>query len=213
MKTDYTNSDALWMTYPRGLKYLALTGIILGVSEMWFAVSYIWLHWPGSAFFLFFATIFFIFLSLMMIFTGNKSVAAILMWLGMGDMALAQLFMTLLWPGGALVCAYGGFCIIAIIAAIWHHHTLPNQYAWSKNVLMWWVIGIQLVFFILFWVKWYYLQYMVDQFEPAIPYADHSVYYLQNRVWSRKYIVFGNGLAQFIFSLPLYIVARKQSKK
>ena len=142
----------------------------------------------------------------------QQSIASFILWLGMGDMVLSHTFMTLLWPGGAYISANGIICILTIIAAIWYFHAIPEQYAWSKNALAWWVIGTQIVFFVLFWIKVYYLNYVVDQFEPAIPYAEDSVFYVQNRIWSRKYIVMGNGIAMLLSSIYLYYVARKQNK-
>lgn len=200
------------MTFPRALRYTALAGIILGISDIWFAVNYIWLHWPGSAQILLFATAIFLFMTWVMMFSGQKSVPAILMWLGMGDMVLSLMFMTFFWPGGALISAYGTLCIIPIIGAIWYYFTAPEQYQWSKKALCWWVIVTQVVFIILFWVRYYYFNYVVDQFEPAIPYAEDSVFYVQNRIWSRKYIVMGNGIAMLLSSIYLYYVARKQNK-
>ena len=200
------------MTYPRGLRYMALAGIILGVSDLWFASNYIWLHWQGAAWLVVLATAIFLFQTWMMLLTEHKSLVSAILWLGMGDMVLSHTFMTLLWPGGAYISANSIFCIITIIAAIWYFRTIPEQYRWSKNALAWWVIGTQLVFCVLFWIKVYYLDNVVDQFEPAIPYAEDSVFYVQNRIWSRKYIVMGNGIAMLLSSIYLYYVARKQNK-
>ena len=212
MKSDYNNNEALWMTFPRALRYTALAGIILGFSDIWFACNYIWLRWPGASWLVLMATAVFLFMTWVMMFSGHKAIPAILMWLGMGDMVLAHTIMTLLWPGGALLSAYGGLCIIPIIAAIWYYHTAPKQYIWSKKALCWWVIVTQVVFIILFGVRYYYFNYAVDQFEPAIPYAENSVYYLQLRIWFRKYIVMGNGLTMLLSSVYLYHVARQNSK-
>lgn len=206
------NNESLWMTYPRGLRYMALAGIILGISDVWFALNYLWLHWPGSAWLVVLSTAIFLFQTWMMLLTEHKSIASIIMWLGMGDMVLSHTFMTLLWPGGAHISANSIFCIITVIAVIWYFRTIPEQYRWSKNALACWVIGTQLVFFVLFWIKVYYLDYVVDQFEPAIPYAEDSVFYVQNRIWSRKYMVMGNGIAMLLSSIYLYYVARKQNK-
>ncbi len=212
MKALQGNNESIWMTYPRGLKYMALAGIILGASNVWFAINYLWLNWPGSVWLILLATAFFLFQSWMMLFMEQQSIASFILWLGMGDMVLSHTFMTLLWPGGAYISANGIICILTIIAAIWYFHAIPEQYAWSKNALAWWVIGTQIVFFVLFWIKVYYLNYVVDQFEPAIPYAEDSVFYVQNRIWSRKYIVMGNGIAMLLSSIYLYYVARKQNK-
>ena len=212
MKTDYRNNETLWMTFPRALRYTALAGIILGISYIWFAVNYIWLRWPGGAQILLFATAIFLFMTWVMMFSGQKFVPAILMWLGMGDMVLSLMFTTFFWPGGAFISAYGVLCIIPIIAAIWFYCTAPEQYAWSKKALCWWVILTQVVFIILFWVRYYYFNYVVDQFEPAIPYAENSVYYIQRRIWIRKYFVMGNGLAMLLSSIYLYHVAHQNSK-
>ena len=212
MKTDYKKDEALWMTFPRALKYTALAGIVLGISYILFAANYIWLHWPAASWLVLMATAVFLFLTWAMMFTGQKSVPTILMWLGMGDMVLSHTFMTLLWPGGALISAYGVLCVIPIIAAIWYYFTAQEQYQWSKKALCWWVIVTQLVFIILFWIRYYYLNYVIDQFEPAIPYAENSVYYIQNRIWIRKYFVMGNGIAMFLSSIYLYYVACKQNK-
>lgn len=212
MKAFQGNNESLWMTYPRGLKYMALAGIILGTSNVWLAINNLWLHWPGANWCVLFAGAIFIFQTWLMMFTGYNSVTSIILWLGMGDMVLSQMFMALFWPGGALISANGFLCIIPIIAAIWLYHTMPEQYAWSKKALCWWVIATQLVFFILFWVKYYYFHYVIDLFEPAIPYAENSVYYIQNRIWIRKYFVMGNGIAMLLSSIYLYYVARKQNK-
>lgn len=212
MKTDYTNSDTLWMTFPRALKYTALAGIILGISDIWFAVNYIWLHWPGASWLVLMVTAVFLFMTWVMMFSGQKSFPAILMWLGMGDMVLSLMFMTFFWPGGALISAYGGLCVLPIIGAICYYYTVPEQYACSKKALCWWVILTQVVFIILFWVRYYYFNYVVDQFEPAIPYAENSVYYIQRRIWIRKYFVMGNGLAMLLSSIYLYHVAHQHSK-
>lgn len=212
MKTDNQQIDALWMTYPRGLKWMAIAGIIFGISVILFAVNCLWLHWPGVSWLVILTAAIFIFQTWVMTFSEYKSVFSILLWFGMGDMVLSQMFMALFWPGGALISANGFLCIIPIIAAIWLYHTMPEQYAWSKKALCWWVIATQLVFFILFWVKYYYFHYVIDLFEPAIPYAENSVYYIQNRIWIRKYFVMGNGIAMLLSSVYLYYAARQNSK-
>ena len=209
MKTDNQNNEALVMAYPRALKYMALAGILLGVSDIWFAFNNLWLHWPGSAQILLVTTELFIFACFWMIFSSHRSVAQICMWLGMAYIALTQMFMTLLWPGGTMMGCYGVISLLTICAAIWYLYKIDEPYRWSRKAMGIWVIVIQVAFIILWYAKMYYLNYVVDQFEPAIPYAEHSVYYMQNRIWCRKYIVMGNGIAMLLSSIYLYIKIRK----
>lgn len=206
------SSEMIDFGYSRVLRFIALAGIFYGANEILFAINAIWLHWSGIAMLMAISSFIVIFLCFTMIYIGSWSAIQCVIWLGMAIMIMSQTFMTLLLPGGALMCSYGFVSVLTIIAAIWYFHAIPEQYAWSKNALAWWVIGTQLVFFVLFWIKVYYLNYVVDQFEPALPYAEDSVFYVQNHIWCRKYIVMGNGIAMLLSSIYLYYVARKQNK-
>lgn len=212
MKTDYKNDEARWMTFPRALKYTALAGILLGLSDIWFASNHIYLHWPGAYWFVLFATALFLFTCFLMILASQRSVAQVCTWTGMAYIALTHMFMTFRWPGGMTMGCYGVISLIAICAAIGYLRNMKEQCQWSRNAIGIWVIVIQLVFIVLLYVRMYYFNYVVDPFEPAIPYAENSVHYMQINTWLMKYIVMGNGLAMLLPSIYLYHVAHLNSK-
>ena len=196
-------------------KFISLAGILLGLSAICFAVDRLWIHWSESLWLVFCAlcaTAVFVFACFLMILTEPRSWAQIVTWVGMAYTATNLLFVTFQWPGGMSMSLYGAIGIITIGAAIAYLIQMPPQFHGVRKALGFWVIGFQLVFIILWYVRMYYLNYVIDQFEPAIPYAEYSIHYMQIRAWTRKYFVIGNGLAMLLPSIYLYIVARKQNK-
>lgn len=194
-------------------KYISLAGIVLGLSTICFAVDRLWLHWHGPSWLMLCATAVFVFACFLMILTEPRSWAQIVTWVGMAYTATNLLFVTFRWPGGMSMSLYGAIGIITIGAAIVYLIQMPPQFHGVRKALGFWVIGFQLIFIILWYVRMYYLNYVIDQFEPAIPYAENSLHYMQIRVWKLKYFVMGNGIVMLLPSIYLYFVTRKLFKK
>lgn len=199
-----------WTHFPNGLKAVGLAGTVLGLAGIWK-----FLRWPGAGKLLIFATFIFLFFCFKMISEGKRSVAGIVLWVGMAYITVVSLFLSLFWPGGSLLQCYGIPDLIVAIVAIFYLRTIPQEYKWTRIVLGIWGIAIPILFFVLWWAACYYRNKYIgaDAFEPAIPYADESVIYMQSHMIRTFIWTLGNGIAMLIFSLPLYIVARKHAKK
>ena len=210
-----SSDNYLWVNYPKGLKGVGMTGLLLGLANIWLVLNRLYLYWPGSAYLLLIATFAFLFFCFKMVSEGKRTWAGMVLWIGMAYISFAGLFRALSWPGGTIMGFWGVPNLIIIIAAIVYISQLPAEQRWSSKVLSCWAIAIPLIAAVLWYVMQFYGDIFMskDDFVPAIPYAEDCLEYMRIRTIKFRVLVFGNGLAQFIFSLPLYIVARKQSKK
>lgn len=203
----------VWTNYAKGLKAVAMSGLILGLSDIWLTANRAIIHWPGSTQLLLLTTFVFWFFCFRMIFEGKRSVASTILWIGMAYISIAALFRSLEIVGGMILEFYGVPNLIVIVATIIYLTQLPQEQRWSRSVLGLWSIGVPLVSCLLWYAMYIYQNYIdVDTFEPAIPYADFCVEYMRHRHIRALVLTLGNGIAMFAFSLPLYIVARKHSK-
>lgn len=209
MKEEY--NDFSWMNYPKTLNYIAIIGIWYGACTFLYAINRLWLYWPGGATIYMYAAMTFAILCICkVILEFRRSFPEIIIWLAMAFMTIAQLFKTLHWPGGSAMMLWGLPALLAIGVAVYYLFHMPEQYQKSRRAFAYWAISTQLTFIVLWYVQIYYLNYVVDQFEPAIPYAENSLHYMQIRVWELKYFVMGNGIAMLLPSIYLYFVTRKQ---
>ena len=210
MKTIQENRNVFGIKFSKSLKYTALAGILLGLSYVWFALNRLYIHWPGSAEIVSVLTGAFIAACFWMVLANFREFALMITWVGMAYTAVTLMFMAFRWPGGNSMGCYGVISLITICAAIWYLCKKEVKNLHPRKAIAIWVIVIQLVFIILWYVKMYYLNYVVDQFEPAIPYAEDSVYYQQIRIWTLKYITMGNGIAMLLSSIYLYVKTLKR---
>ncbi len=207
------SSGKLGMGYSKVLRFLAAAGIFYGASEVLYAINVIWLHWPGIAMLVLVGALSVMFLCLIMIIIRSWSAVQSVIWFGMAMMVLTQLFVSLRWVGGMQMELQMLIVTpLVLFVAIGVFYYIPDYYKWSRRALCWWIIGTQVVFIILTCVRWYYLNYVIDQFEPAIPYAENSVHYMRINIWMKKIYVLGNGLTMLFISIYLYYVACKQNK-
>lgn len=143
----------------------------------------------------------------------TMSFVQVIMWVVFMYTMVAQLFIVLNWPGGTAMLAYGIPNTIVICAAIAYLANMPKEYQWAQKALGWWIIGTQLVIAVLWFVVQYYRIYCVDNFEPAIPYAEIiNIISSQANRWERNVRCLSLGLAMLPLSIWLYIIARKHSK-
>lgn len=203
----------VWTNYAKSLKAVAMAGLILGLSDIWLAVNRELIHWPGSTQLLLLTTFVFWFFCFKMIFEGKRSVASTILWIGMAYISIAALFRSLAFTGGMIMEFYGVPNLIIVVAAIIYLTQLPQEQRWSQRVLGLWSIGVPLVSCLLWYAMFIYQNYIdVNTFEPAIPYSDFCVEYIRHRHIRALVLNLGSGIALFLFSLPLYIVARKHNK-
>ena len=203
----------VWTNYAKGLKAVAMSGLILGLSDIWLTANRAIIHWPGASQLLLLTTFVFWFFCFKMIFEGKRSVASTILWIGMAYISIGALFRSLDFPGGMIMEFYGVPNLIVIVATIIYLTLLPQEQRWSRSVLGLWSIGVPLVSCLLWYAMFIYQNYIdVDTFEPAIPYSDWCIDYIEHRRIRALVLTLGNGIAMFAFSLPLYIVARKHSK-
>lgn len=203
----------LWTNYAKGLKAVAMSGLIMGLSDIWLVVNRAYLHFPGAEPLVLVATFVFWFFCFRMIFEGKRSATSTILWVGMAYISIAALFRTLNWPGGMILEFYGVPNLLIVVATIVYLTQLPQELRWSRSVLGLWSIGVPLVSCLLWYAMFIYQNYIdVDTFEPAIPYSDYCIEYIQHRRIRALVLTLGNGIALLGFSLPLYIVARKHIK-
>lgn len=206
------NKELVWMTFPKALRLLSVAGMLVAFANIWLVVNLAWIHWPAAYILILGSLIFLAFMSIMMNTASTMSVVQVIMWIGFMYTLIGQLFILLHWPGGTAMLAYGIPNIIVICAAIAYLIHLPKEYQWARKTLGWWIIGTQVVIALLWYIVQWYGLYSVDQFEPAIPYAESSIISMQQWRWDRTARCLGLGVTLLGFSLPLYIVARKHSK-
>ena len=207
------SESIVWTNYAKGLKAVAMSGLILGLSDIWLTANRALIHWPGASQLLLIVTFVFWFFCFKMIFEGKRSAACTILWIGMAYISIAELFRSLAFVGGMIMEFYGVPNLIIIVATIVYLTQLPQEQRWSQGVLGLWSISVPLVSCLLWYAMYIYQNYIdVDTFEPAIPYADFCVEYIRHRRIRALVLTLGNGIALFLFSLPLYIVARKHSK-
>ena len=198
--------------YARALRSASVASLLLGLTFIWKVVNREFqLYMPASIFVLI-ALFTFLFFSLRMLNVGPQTWASRLTWIGMALLASAETFKTDSFPGCSVLMLFGGTSVIGVIAAILYLRKLPQEQQWAKNALGWWVIALQVIGLALWLVTLFYGNQVSDGFPPAIPYSDYCVEYMRNYELKIRVYTLGNGIALLIFSLPLYIVARKHCK-
>ena len=219
MNNIHTSSHAsdhiAWTYFPNGLKAVGLTGIIYGLANIWLMLNITYLHLAGCTIIVFIAMTVFMFSCFKMISEGKRSVAGKVLWIGMAYTSITNFFLSVHLLGGYLLQCHGIPDLIVATAALFYVRSIPQEHQWARKTLGLWGIAIPLVYFVLWWAIYFYRNvYMnVDAFEPAIPYAYDCVMGNQSRIIKSCVWTLGNGLAMFVFSLPLYIIARKHTKK
>lgn len=191
-----------------------MSGIVLGLIFLFYCLNLKYLHWPYVSFIVLITIVFFLFFCFSMNFEGKRSIAKSILWIGLTYLYVVVLFRILHWPGGTTMGYYGIPNIIVIIAAVVYLFQIPQELKWSRKVIGLWSIGLALAGIVLWFITFYFQEIfgVEDPFEPAIPYAYECVNYAHVRATQNDIIRLGNGIALLIFSLPLYIVARKHSK-
>lgn len=210
----HASDSILWSNYAKSLKAVGMSGLLLGLSDIWFVVNMAFVHLPAGSFIVLFATFIFVFYCFRMIYEGKRSMANMVMWVGIAYIGIAALFRTLDWPGGMILEMYGVANLITIITAIVYLIQLPQEQKWARLILGTWTVLIPLISCTLWYVMFFYQNYVwnANAFEPAIPYANHCVEYVRHRMIRTRVMTLGSGVTLFACSLPLYIVARKHSK-
>ena len=209
------SDNYLWAHYPKALRSLGKAGLLMSLANIWLVLNKLYLHWPGSAYLVMITTFAFLFFCFKMVSEGKRTWAGMVLWIGMAYISFAGMFRAFSWPGGTIMGFWGVPNLLIIIAAIVYIAQLPAEQRWSGKVLGCWAIAIPLIAAVLWYVMLFYDDFFMpkDDFVPAIPYADDCLEYMRVRAIKYRVLVLGNALAQFIFSLPLYLVARKQLKK
>lgn len=208
------SDNSLWSNFPKALKAVGLSGMLLGLICIFYSLNTKYLHWPCISYLVLIAIVFFLFYCFRMNFEGKRSIAKSILWIGMTYLYVILLFRILNWPGGTGMGYYGVPNIVVIIAAIVFWHQIPQELSWSRKVIGLWSIGLSLIGIVLWFMTFYSPEIfsVADSFEPAIPYAYNCVNNARVQAITRDIITLGNGIATFLFSLPMYIVARKHSK-
>ena len=206
------NSSEVWLSFPRAMRYMSYAGILFGISYIWFALNKLWIHWPGAYWLVILATAIFICMCFVMIISSARSLMKVLMWCGMAYLSVALLFRVSSWPGGVAMLQWGIPNIIAICIAIGYLTHMPKAYQYIRKPLAWWVIGSQVVAAILWFIAYYHFDFVVEQFEPAIPYSDDCVLYQQAKIWRTKVITAGFGGTMLLLSCILCRATRKNQQ-
>lgn len=208
------NSNVSGITYPKGIRWVAFSGIMFGVAACWYYLNHMWLHFPGPSMVFFAAAVALWWLCFLMMTIGVRSIASNTMWIGIALTVCSVLFMCFHWPGGTAMGLYGFTYLYVILLAIGYLKHLPQEYLWVKHPLGWWLIAPQVCWIIIYWVRWFKQREIFAgyDFEPAIPYADHTAMSEMFSFFDTQ-LILAYGLSVLPFSIWLYVVAKRQCKK
>lgn len=210
-----TNSKLSWLTYPKWIRYIALAGILFGVSCCYWYVNLTWLHLPGASTIFLAGGFTLCWLCIIMAFNASvRSIVSMAMWIGMAVTLIAVIFMCLHFPGGSAIGFWGIPNLFVVLLAIGFVTHMPQEYYWAKRPLGWWVIAPQLSWLVIYWVRLFVHQriYAEYDFQPAIEYAYDTAMSEMGHAFDIK-LILAYGLSILPFSIWLYVVAKRQCKK